>query len=128
MADILEVPEVTVRPDPKNPGQGVTDPVTRRTEPVGMGPGLDMLYLHERQKADVQERHDRMIGRYLNDPLIQATQQGIEAVKRGAQAVQDTVQPVLDQAGNTIVKDDVPLVAVLDGLSESVASLCCKNL
>ena len=27
-----------------------------------------------------------------------------------------------------IVKDDEPLVAVLDGLGESVASLCCKNL
>lgn len=111
MADILEVPAVTVRPDPTRPGQGATDPLPTRTVPLPDEPGLDLLYIQERQKADAAERNDRLVGRYLNDPLIQATQAGIQAVQQGAQAVKDTVQPALDQAGSTIAKDVLPVVA-----------------
>lgn len=111
MADILEVQPVTVRPDPKNPGKGATDPLPTRTVPLPDEPGLDMLFVHERKKADDAERQERLIGRYLNDQLIQATQQGIEAVQQGAQAVGDAVKPALDKAGKTVADDVLPIVS-----------------
>lgn len=45
----VTTPEVTVRPDPNDPNRGITDPLTRRTEPVGEGAAFAEL---ERRAQD----------------------------------------------------------------------------
>lgn len=51
----VNTPEVTVRPDPNDPNRGLTDPLPRRTEPVGEG-GWQWDY--ETTRREMQRRAD----------------------------------------------------------------------
>ena len=78
-------------------------------------PNLDELLSSSRQKADDLERQERMIGTYLDDPLIQATYKAVGAVGAAAKKVKDFVSPGLEKAGETITEDVVKPVSKVLG-------------
>lgn len=66
---------------------------------------LDDILTASRQRADDLDRQKRMIGRYLDDPLIQATTSVIDTVSKKADEVKAFVQPGMEEAGETLSQD-----------------------
>lgn len=66
---------------------------------------LDTLLSDSRQYADDRALQKGMLGRYLEDPLIQATTKAIETVKGKVDEAKAFVEPGLKKAGETIAKD-----------------------
>ena len=71
---------------------------------------LDDILTSSRQRADDLDRQQRMIGRYLDDPLIKATTEAIDTVSKKAEEVKAFVKPGLEKAGN-ILKEDIGVPA-----------------
>lgn len=68
---------------------------------------LDDILSSSRSQADDLERQERMLGAYLDDPLIQATHKGVEAVGSAFKKAKDFPAPAAEKAKGTIVEDVV---------------------
>ena len=68
---------------------------------------LDDILSSSRSQADELERQERMLGAYLDDPLIQATHKGVEAVGSAFKKAKDFLAPAAEKAKDTIVEDVV---------------------
>ena len=66
---------------------------------------LDDILSSSRSQADDLARQERMLGAYLDDPLIQATHKGVEAVGSAFKKAKDFPAPAAEKAKDTIVKD-----------------------
>lgn len=66
---------------------------------------LDDLISSSRSQADDLERQERMLGTYLDDPLIQATHKAVESVGSAFKKAKDFVSPAIEKAGQTIQED-----------------------
>jgi hypothetical protein len=66
---------------------------------------LDETLGASRQRADDLDRQHRMIGRYMDDPLVSATHGMIDAVSKKADEVKAFVQPGVDKAGEILSED-----------------------
>ena len=68
---------------------------------------LDDILSSSRSQADDLARQERMLGAYLDDPLIQATHKGVEAVGSAFKKAKDFLAPAAEKAKDTIVEDVV---------------------
>ena len=76
---------------------------------------LDDILSSSRSQADDLARQERMLGAYLDDPLIQATHKGVEAVGSAFKRDKDFLAPAAEKAKDTIVKDVVKPVGEVLG-------------
>lgn len=68
---------------------------------------LDDILSSSRSQADDLERQERMLGAYLDDPLIQATHKGVEAVGSAFKKAKEFFAPAAEKTKDTIVEDVV---------------------
>lgn len=66
---------------------------------------LDDILTSSRQRADDLDRQQRMIGSYLEDPVIAATHGIIGAVEKKAEEAKAFVQPGMEKAGDILAED-----------------------
>ncbi len=66
---------------------------------------LDDILTSSRQRADDKDRQMRMIGHYMDDPLIQATHGILDTVGKKAEEVKAFMKPGLDKAGEILSED-----------------------
>jgi len=72
---------------------------------------LDDILSSSRSHANDLERQERMLGAYLDDPLIQATHKGVEAVGSAFKKAKEFIAPAAEKAKTTITEDVVKPVA-----------------
>ena len=114
------------------------DDASSNDEILNVGADSDDELSYIELDEDALAEHATMITKKSCSPAMISPTVSHTSVTDVAQAANEFLYCLLDRLLDgcasegdlavLIVKDDVPLVAVLDGLRESVASLCCKNL